>query len=643
MYLKNKKSLRLQMVCNRRGGANQKGFTLVELLAIVIILIVIALITYPSIMRIVKKAEKKSFEASVTNILRMSEYLGAIGDVNLVEGIYARKVDVDNNNYYGKALLKNEKMYAEYIGNDKYCAIGYYGALKVYEDSCAKYDETPPIDLEIINNKITTNRIDVTFKAIDYESGIKSYVYCIAKENEECNNYQESKDAHVVFDILDDNTVYNIKAKAKNNNNIESKEKIFIYKTNILPEPVCAVTTDYEKGEKILTCNFKKGDGLAYYYSLNEERACIDKTTSCIEATTDNKEYWSEINQEKILTRRFKEATKVYVGISDGNNSQNVNIEVDAPYDGVDNKDYTKGEEINYEDEEFLVVDSDEETVTLITKNNVGIGMYGIDNTWNTSDAKRYVNETWVNNKTKIKQEIERGGIVYNNETDSYVRLIKKEELVNTLVNGSGTNFWTMTSNGVNIWYSLSNTSTSYEKYATTNNNGTCYNGHSTDLSAITRNYTNHTLTVSNVNTIADTAATVATSGYTKTNTTTSCYSTYSSNSDYSCRPCQSCQEVCIKSNCGPSCSTVCGLPPNCYSCGGGCDANGCWGDATCSEHCTERCDISCHNECTESNCCSTYTLYIASGNEINYNNYSVSEKNSPMGYRAVITVRKRV
>ena len=328
--------------------------------------------------------------------------------------------------------------------------------------------------------------------------------------------------------------------------------------------------------------------------------------------------------------------------MSDGNNSQNLTIEIEAPYDGVENKEYAKGENVIYSDEEFLVVSSDDKTVTLITKNNVGTGMYGVDNNWNTSNAKVYVNETWVNRNAKIKQEIELGGIIYNNTSASYVRLIEKEELDGVLANGSGTNFWTMTNNSSNVWYALSNAGTNYAKYTVTNSTGTCYGGSSANLSSISRSYNNQSVATSYVNTVADSASTSSLSGYNKTGTNGSCYASYTSNSDYACTPCQSCKEVCVKTNCGPSCQTTCGLPPNCFSCGGGCDANGCWGDAVCTETCTERCDVSCHNECTESSCCNYYTIYSASGNQINYTNYSISEKNSPLGYRAVITVRKR-
>jgi len=51
----------------------KKGFTLVELLAVIIILAVIALIATPIVLNVVEKTRKSAFESSVNGIIEAIE------------------------------------------------------------------------------------------------------------------------------------------------------------------------------------------------------------------------------------------------------------------------------------------------------------------------------------------------------------------------------------------------------------------------------------------------------------------------------------------------------------------------------------------------------------------------------------------
>ena len=61
---------------------NKKGFTLVELLAVLVLLALIAIIIVPNALRTTSKTEKKAFVESVKGIIRgVSEYYAETGGV----------------------------------------------------------------------------------------------------------------------------------------------------------------------------------------------------------------------------------------------------------------------------------------------------------------------------------------------------------------------------------------------------------------------------------------------------------------------------------------------------------------------------------------------------------------------------------
>lgn len=55
------------------GNLVKKGFTLIEVLAVIVILAVIALITVPLIMNVLDKAKKGAFEDSAYGIIKAKE------------------------------------------------------------------------------------------------------------------------------------------------------------------------------------------------------------------------------------------------------------------------------------------------------------------------------------------------------------------------------------------------------------------------------------------------------------------------------------------------------------------------------------------------------------------------------------------
>ena len=57
------------LIATRGGGLKSRAFTLIELLAVIIIIAVIALIATPIIIGVIKKTERQAFERSLDGIL----------------------------------------------------------------------------------------------------------------------------------------------------------------------------------------------------------------------------------------------------------------------------------------------------------------------------------------------------------------------------------------------------------------------------------------------------------------------------------------------------------------------------------------------------------------------------------------------
>lgn len=62
---------------------NKKGFTLIEVLAVIVILSVIALIVFPEVNKIIKDSRQKSFNTQVDNLITATKKI-AVKDTSLL-------------------------------------------------------------------------------------------------------------------------------------------------------------------------------------------------------------------------------------------------------------------------------------------------------------------------------------------------------------------------------------------------------------------------------------------------------------------------------------------------------------------------------------------------------------------------------
>lgn len=109
---------------------NKKGFTLVELLATIILIGMLALIIIPSVAGIITRSEKKTFMASVKGIIRAANDYYASDDVEVEDGSCIKatsgtiKLTKDYQITGGNICYINNETYLDKVTNGKYCATG---------------------------------------------------------------------------------------------------------------------------------------------------------------------------------------------------------------------------------------------------------------------------------------------------------------------------------------------------------------------------------------------------------------------------------------------------------------------------------------------------------------------------------------
>lgn len=148
-------------------------------------------------------------------------------------------------------------------------------------------------------------------------------------------------------------------------------------------------------------------------------------------------------------------------------------------------RDYNIGETIVWSDLEWLVMSNDDRSVTMILKNNYKTGIFGDSNEWKNSTAYQTLNQNLINGNEKIKNAINERSVVYQEQSDSYIRLPFYQELSKNIPNGSNTAFWTMSPYENGLYVGIP-TGESVIGYVATKS-GTYYAGAHSSLSVITK------------------------------------------------------------------------------------------------------------------------------------------------------------
>ena len=164
---------------------------------------------------------------------------------------------------------------------------------------------------------------------------------------------------------------------------------------------------------------------------------------------------------------------------------------IDLPYTGISKGSYSAGQTVSYSGLNWKVISDNGSNVTMVLASNYTTGAFSSSSASFTSGNNAFdqVNTNFVNAYSVLKNDINNGGIVYDSSSSSYVRIPKQSELSSNISNSSGTNFWTMTASGNNLYYGLSDGGKSYSTYSTYGNQGTIYRGYGTSESSVSSTY----------------------------------------------------------------------------------------------------------------------------------------------------------
>lgn len=112
-----------------------KGFTLIEVLSIMVILAVIAIITIPIIKDEIEKSRYGAFKSSVLSIFSAADY--QVLNKDLTKTLKVPDMKIEHNTFIsGTATLINRSWVIENVGDGFYCANGTLTDLKIERGEC---------------------------------------------------------------------------------------------------------------------------------------------------------------------------------------------------------------------------------------------------------------------------------------------------------------------------------------------------------------------------------------------------------------------------------------------------------------------------------------------------------------------------
>jgi len=350
---------------------NKRAFTLVELLAVITILAIIALIATPIVLDIIEDTRYSAFKESVNSVFRGYEIYELETDENGGKiSVIDEEFPLDSKFKAGK-VYRNEKgeIEVENISDGMYCASGTKNKLIIAKTTC---DKLKGEEVKVNINKITTNSITVTVEVIDEESGIKGIYYSVN------NGEYKSGEKAYTFNKLELNKTYKISVKVVNVNNVETIIEEEVTTLNI-DNPTYSVDSSDWKRSKTVTITYPdiSEQTLTYEYS-------IDRGTT-----------WKTATKSQEVT--FNSNGSIIARVKDGTNIVTANT---FTVDKIDTVSPTissvTGNTDSWTKDKTLVV-------TASDTGGSGIAGYSFDNgsTWQTGNSKKITSNGTYNIKVK--------------------------------------------------------------------------------------------------------------------------------------------------------------------------------------------------------------------------------------------------
>ena len=306
----------------------KKGFTLIELLAVIIILSVVSLIAVPTVINVIEKTKKASFEQTLNSVLKAvdiyqvkEEMTGGITECRY----FSFSSDVD------KVTVRDEKTYYPLKDLNLKGKIPTEGELKICKDNIkldasdgeysgssdgnktniSKGDlssndfEEPVIDIFNIRSSLYKLIVVVNAHSPSVGGIIKNYYYKINEEE-----YIKTTEKSHIFEDLTPDTEYKITIKVENKSGV-TKEESKTVKTNAYGEIKYVVedndkwttskkvtfennNVDYKLEYKIAYYDFERDEEVESEFEEYTNELIIDKMATPLHPVTITARYNSE-------------------------------------------------------------------------------------------------------------------------------------------------------------------------------------------------------------------------------------------------------------------------------------------------------------------------------------------------------------
>ena len=245
---------------------NKKGFTLIELIAIIVILGVIALITTSQILRLVERNRQNAFELSLENLIKSFELLNSEGSLETDHyenvSVTSPLLGKSNENFVSGELGYNSDRDVEvrYVSNNEYCGAGTSGKFQIKKGDCTGLDISAPI-IQTISVIPSQYSIRFVIAAEDRETGIAKY-----EISQDGVNYVEIGSDYTLNN-LKAATEYEVYIRVTNGKNLYTVEKKTV-STLALELPLITITPSGWAKEKNVQIIYPEGE-FTYSYNLN--------------------------------------------------------------------------------------------------------------------------------------------------------------------------------------------------------------------------------------------------------------------------------------------------------------------------------------------------------------------------------------
>ncbi|MBP3766457.1 MAG: prepilin-type N-terminal cleavage/methylation domain-containing protein [Bacilli bacterium] len=320
----------------------KRGFTLVELLAVIIVLAIIALIAYPVLIGVIENSRKTAVRDSAYGLIDSADLYFASksnstficdGDkcINNKNVILSLKGSVPLEG----EIISGSNSELRYIKLDSYCVLGNKQNLDI-QKNCEDLDVSAP-DIDISNIGVTSKSIILNINLVDKETGIKSIKYEIDGK-EYIDNY-DSKDITVtkVFDKLKAGKEYTIKVTATNGKKLSRvKEfKVSTLKLGTLKVKFNNTPSTSQLGyfkTQVAYLDYDSNDAEGYYIKTEKEatsnvasiKSCgsNNSPSNCIVDSTkslqSNKWYYFETSPKITYNKTKDEENTIYARVTNG-------------------------------------------------------------------------------------------------------------------------------------------------------------------------------------------------------------------------------------------------------------------------------------------------------------------------------------